>query len=183
MDPTDQSPEEVYSVWALPPEPARGRLRRLMAGLRAAHGGPAFEPHLTVVGAIRLRRADAVEALHAAAAGVRPYTVRVAGDRHGGFYHCGYLLMEPTPEVMAASDHCCGHFGYERPTPYMPHVSLIYGDRTEEEEEEARKKVEELDVDIRGLQFEISELALYTTEPDDVESWESVEVCHLRGSD
>lgn len=100
MDAGDQSPEEVYSVWALPPEPVRARLRGVMAGLRAAHGGPAFEPHATVVGAIRLRRSAAVEALRAAAAGVRPYTARVVGVARGDFfYQCVYLLLEPTPEV------------------------------------------------------------------------------------
>ena len=63
----------------------------------------------------------------------------------------------------------------------MPHVSLLYGDLTDEEEEEARKKVEELDKDIYGLEFEISELALYRTDTTDksLESWELVEVCHL----
>jgi hypothetical protein len=62
MEPIKQSSEveEVYSVWALTPEPARGRLCRLMAGLRAAHGGPTFELHVTVVGAIRLRRSVAI---------------------------------------------------------------------------------------------------------------------------
>lgn len=93
----DQSSEEAFSVWALPPEPVRGRLRGLMAGLRTVHGGPVFEPHLTVVGAVRLRRSAAVEALRAAAAGVRPYTARVAGG--SGFYHRGCLVLEPTPEV------------------------------------------------------------------------------------
>ncbi|EEE64376.1 hypothetical protein OsJ_19218 [Oryza sativa Japonica Group] len=142
MDAGDQSPKEVYSVWALPPEPVRARLRGVMAGLRAAHGGPAFEPHATVVGAIRFRRSAA---------------------------------------VVEASDHCCGHFGYERSTPYMPHVSLLYGDLTDEEKEVARKKVEEIDKEICGLQFEISELALYRTDTEDksLESWELVEICHL----
>ncbi|KAL6655957.1 hypothetical protein ACP70R_006783 [Stipagrostis hirtigluma subsp. patula] len=182
MDPTDQTPEEAFSVWALPPEPVRDRLRRLMAALRSTLGGPAFEPHLTVVGAIRLRRSAAVEALRAAAAGVRPYTARFAGD-HRGFYHRGHLVVEPAAEVMAASDHCCDHFGYQRPTSYKPHIGLIYSDRAEKEEDEGRKKVEELDKDIRGLQFEISELALYKTEPGDVESWELVETCCLTGSD
>ena len=46
----------------------------------------------------------------------------------------------------------------------MSHVSLLYGDLTDEEKEEARKKVEELDKDIYGLEFEISELALYRTD-------------------
>ncbi|XP_062231894.1 cyclic phosphodiesterase-like [Phragmites australis] len=181
MDATDQSPEEVYSVWALPPESVRDRLRRIMEVLRAAHGGPAFEPHATVVGAIRLRRSQAIEMVRAAAAGVRPYTARVVGvARDDFFYQCVYLLLEPTPEVVGASDHCCAHFGYERSAPYMPHVSLLYGDLTEEEEE-ARKKVEELDKDICGLQFEISELALYRTDTEDksLDSWEMVEVRHL----
>uniref|UniRef100_A0A452ZK66 Cyclic phosphodiesterase n=1 Tax=Aegilops tauschii subsp. strangulata TaxID=200361 RepID=A0A452ZK66_AEGTS len=100
MDPTDQSPEEVYSVWALPPEPVRDRLRGLMAGLRAAHGGPPFEPHATVVGAVRMRRPAAIQALRAAAAAadVAPYTARVTGVARGDFfYQCVYLLLEPTP--------------------------------------------------------------------------------------
>ncbi|XP_037422587.1 cyclic phosphodiesterase-like [Triticum dicoccoides] len=184
MDPTDQSPEEVYSVWALPPEPVRDRLRGLMAGLRAAHGGPPFEPHATVVGAVRMRRPAAIQALRAAAvaAGVAPYTARVTGVARGDFfYQCVYLLLEPTPEVIQTSDHFCAHFGFQRSTPYMPHVSLLYGDLTDEEKEAARKKVEEMDSEISGLQFEISELALYRTDTEDksLESWELVEVCHL----
>ncbi|KAF0897509.1 hypothetical protein E2562_038507 [Oryza meyeriana var. granulata] len=66
MEVTDQSPEEVYSVWALPLEPVHEWFPGVMAGLRAAHGGPTFEPHATVVGAIRLLRFTAIEALHTA---------------------------------------------------------------------------------------------------------------------
>lgn len=182
MDPTDQSPEEVYSVWALPPEPVRDRFRRIMEGLRAAYGGPAFEPHVTVVGDFRGRRSEAVKVLRAAAASVQPYTARVTGVARGSFfYQCVYILLDPTAEVVGASDHCCANFGYNRKTPYMPHVSLLYGDLTDEEKEEARKKAEELDKDIYVLEFEISELALYRTDTTDktLESWELVEVCHL----
>ncbi|KAM0867470.1 hypothetical protein ACQ4PT_041980 [Festuca glaucescens] len=72
-----------------------------MAGLRAAHGGPPFEPHATVVGAVTLRRSAAIEALRAAAvAAVAPYTARVTGVARGDFfYQCVYLLLEPTPEI------------------------------------------------------------------------------------
>jgi 2'-5' RNA ligase len=64
---------------------------------------------------------------------------------------------------------------------YMPHVSLLYGDLTDEEKEAARKKVEEMDSELSGLQFEISELVLYRTDTEDksLESWELVEVCNL----
>lgn len=64
---------------------------------------------------------------------------------------------------------------------YMPHLSLLYGDLTDEEKERARRRVEELDKEICGLSFHISELALYKTDTEDksLESWEKVEVCHL----
>ncbi|KAG8067999.1 hypothetical protein GUJ93_ZPchr0005g15897 [Zizania palustris] len=76
-----------------------------------------------------------------------------------------------------ASDHCCGHFGYQTSTPYTPHVSLLHGDLTDEEKEVARKKVEEMDKEICAMQFEISKLALYRTDTEDksLESWELVE--------
>jgi hypothetical protein len=104
MDPTEQSPEEVYSVWALPPEHVRERLRVVMEALRASHGGPTFDPHVTVVGAIRLRRSQAIEMLRAASVGVSPYTARVTGVARGDFfYQCVYLRLEPTAEVSLAS--------------------------------------------------------------------------------
>ncbi|KAJ3671009.1 hypothetical protein LUZ60_008435 [Juncus effusus] len=174
--------EHVYSVWALPPEPARSRLKNLMAGLRAEFGGPEFDPHVTVVGAITLTPDSAVEMIRSAAAGLRPYTARVKSVSSGSFYYqCVYLLVEPTAEVVEASNHCCGHFGYQSSSPYMPHLSLLYGDLSDEEKEKAVKRVEELEKEICGLTLEISELALCKTDTEDksLKSWEKVEVCKL----
>nr|CAD1824119.1 unnamed protein product [Ananas comosus var. bracteatus] len=165
-----------------PPEDVRGRLKGLMATLRSEFGGPAFDPHITVVGATRLHPAAAVEMLRSAAAALSPYPARVASVARGGFfYQCVYLLIDPSPEVVEASAHCCRHFGYQSSTPYMPHLSLLYGDLTDEEKERARRRVEELDKEICGLSFQISELALYKTDTEDksLASWEKVEVCHL----
>ena len=93
-------------MWALPPAPVRDRLRHIMEGLRAAHDGPAFEPHAMVVGDLRSRRSTSIEVLHTAAAGVQPYTARVTGVSRGSFfYQCVYLLLEPTPEVSISSPH------------------------------------------------------------------------------
>lgn len=66
---------------------------------------------------------------------------------------------------------------------YMPHLSLLYQDLTDEEKEKAVKKAEELDKEICGLEFEISELALYKTDTEDksLKSWEKFEVCCLDG--
>lgn len=61
----------------------------------------------------------------------------------------------------------------------MPHLSLLYGDLTEEEKEKAR--AEELAEGIVGTTFEISKIALFKTDPQDtsLKSWEKVAVCEL----
>ncbi|KAJ4749694.1 Cyclic phosphodiesterase [Rhynchospora pubera] len=172
-NPTTQPKTEVYSVWALPPESVRPRLKSLMSGLRAEYDGPEFEPHITVVGAIRLTPESALEMIRSATSGLRPYKAKVASVSRGTFfYQCVYLLIEPTKEVVEASAHCCGHFGYQSST-YL----------TDEEKDKAVKKAEELDKEIGGLEFEISEFALYKTDTEDksLKSWEKIEVCHLDG--
>ncbi|KAJ6770039.1 CYCLIC PHOSPHODIESTERASE-LIKE [Salix purpurea] len=62
-----------YSVWAIPPEDVGARLKRLMAGLTSEFGGPQFEPHVTVVGAISLTEQDALEKFNSACDGLQAY--------------------------------------------------------------------------------------------------------------
>ncbi|ONK81971.1 uncharacterized protein A4U43_C01F34790 [Asparagus officinalis] len=174
--------EDVYSVWALPPPEVSDRIKALTATLRSEFGGPQFDPHITVVGAIRLTRESATRYLRTASESLSPYAARVAAVARGFFYQCVYLLIEPTPEVLEAGAHCSKHFGYEAPTPYMPHLSLLYGDLTEEEKEKARKRVEELDAGLVGLAFKVSSIGLFKTDTEDksLKSWEKIEICDLK---
>ncbi|KAF8391167.1 hypothetical protein HHK36_023468 [Tetracentron sinense] len=174
--------EDVYSVWAIPPEDVRDRLKEVMKGLRLDFGGPEFEPHITVVGAISLTEADALHKFRSACEGLKSYTARINSVSTGTFfYQCVYLLLDPNPEVMEASAHCTGHFGYNTLTPYMPHLSILYGDLSDEEKKKAQEKTETLDESISSLSFQITRLALYKTDTEDktLKSWEKVAECHL----
>ncbi|GLT52543.1 hypothetical protein SLA2020_258780 [Shorea laevis] len=167
----------VYSVWALPPEDVATRLKKLMVGLRSEFGGPEFEPHITVVGSICLTQDDALAKFRSACQGLKAYTATVERVATGTFfYQCVFLLLQPTPEVMDASDRCCGHLGYVRSTPYMPHLSLLYGDLTDEEKKKAQEKANILDESVNSLSCQISRLALYKTDTEDktCKSWEKV---------
>lgn len=64
---------------------------------------------------------------------------------------------------------------------YMPHLSLLYGDLTEEEKKAAQQKANCLDPTISSLSFPSSRLALYRTNPDDKTClwWEKVAECTL----
>lgn len=90
----------VYSVWALPPEDVRDRLKSLMGALRSEFGGPKFEPHITVVGAISLGPDDALRRFRSACTALSPYPARVSAVSRGAFfYQCVFLLIDPSPEA------------------------------------------------------------------------------------
>ncbi|MCD7451667.1 hypothetical protein HAX54_012988 [Datura stramonium] len=174
---------EVYSVWGLPSEDVRDRVKKLMDGLRSEFGGPQFEPHVTVVGAIRLTEAEARDKFRKGCEGVKKvYSATVEKVDTGTFYYqCVYLLLHPTTEVVEASARCCSSFGYNSSSPYMPHLSLLYSDLTDEEKQKAQEKAYILDESIDNLSFQISRLALYKTDTEDksLKSWEKIEEYHL----
>ncbi|OIW00491.1 hypothetical protein TanjilG_27604 [Lupinus angustifolius] len=170
--------EEVYSVWAIPPEDVGERITKLMASLRSEFGGPPFQPHVTVVGAIRLTPDDAIKKFRSACDGLKAYDVTVDRVATGTFfYQCVYLLLNPNHPVVETSAHCCSHFGSQNSTPYMPHLSLLYQDLTVEEKQKAQERANILDDSLSGLSFQISRLALYKTDTEDktLKSWEKID--------
>ncbi|XP_041024678.1 cyclic phosphodiesterase-like [Juglans microcarpa x Juglans regia] len=169
--------KHFYSVWAVPPDDVAARLKKLMEGLRSEFGGPQFEPHITVVGAISLTPDDALSRFRSACDGLKAYTATVDRVATGTFfYQCVYVLIHPTTQVVETSAHCSGHFGYKSSTPYMPHLSLLYGDLTDDEKSRAQEKASILDESISSLSFPVSRLALYKTDTEDktLKSWEKI---------
>lgn len=174
--------KHAYSVWAIPPDDVAARLKKLMAGLRSEFGGPEFEPHITVVGLTNLTPDDALRRFRSACEGLKAYTATVERVATGTFfYQCVFLLVRPTAEVVETSAHSSEHFGYKASTPYMPHLSLLYGDLTDEEKKKAQEKASILDEGINSLSFPVTRLALYNTDTDDVtlKSWKKVAECSL----
>ncbi|KAG4195765.1 hypothetical protein ERO13_A06G122300v2 [Gossypium hirsutum] len=160
--------KDVYSVWALPHEDVTARVKKLMEGLRSEFGGPQFEPHVTVVGAISLTADDALAKFWSACDGRKAYNATVDRVATGTFfYQCIFLLLHPTPEVAETSAHCSSHFGYKS--------------STQEEKKKAQEKANMLDESISSLSFQISRLALYKTDTEDktLKSWEKVAECNL----
>ncbi|KAL8144260.1 hypothetical protein V2J09_017292 [Rumex salicifolius] len=154
-------PKFWYSVWGLPPDDVSQRAKKLMSGLRSEYGGPDFDPHVTVLGAISLTEADAINKFRSAVDGLKAYPATVERISTGTFYYqCVFLLLKPSPEIVDASSHCCGHFGFTNSTPYMPHMSLLYADLSEEEKKAAQEKANALDDSISGLSFPITRVSV-----------------------
>ncbi|XP_074272399.1 cyclic phosphodiesterase-like [Silene latifolia] len=168
------SEKQVFSVWGLPTEEVRERVKKVMKTLAAEFNGPEFEPHVTIVRAIKLTQEDAINKFNSACTDLKKaYVVHSKGVSTGT---CVYLLLDTNPQVVAPSDHCCRHFGYERRSPYMPHMGLLYADLTEDEKKKAQERANAVDDSIGNLSFLIKRLALYKTDPEDksLKSWEKI---------
>ncbi|KAK2988689.1 hypothetical protein RJ640_012725, partial [Escallonia rubra] len=159
VQPNKAQMKNFYSIWALPPEDLKPRLKKLMGELRSEFNGTEFEPHVTVVHAVSLTEGDARDKFKSACEGLKAYNAK----------------------VVETSAHCCSHFGYRNSTHYMPHLSLLYADLTDEEKKIAQERANALDENIGSLSFQITRLALYKTDPEDktFKSWEMVAECNL----
>ncbi|KNA16025.1 hypothetical protein SOVF_092910 [Spinacia oleracea] len=169
--------EGAYAVWATPSKDALKRIKKLMSGLRSKFGGPKFDPHLTVIGPINLKGKDALDKFRAACHGLKAYPAQVKDVSTGdSFWQSVFLRLDATPQVVGISEHFDAHFGYDRSTPYLPHMSLLYADFTDEEKHEALAEAKKLDDTIDTMSFAIDRLELYITPSDKtLKSWVKVE--------
>jgi len=184
----------MYTVWAIPPDYIAS-LHLVMTQLSEMHAGPSFQPHVTVLDAHPVLRSKAQESLKDLCATTLPYTYKITGVKTGqDFHQCVYLTIESTQEVVDAHIQAQGCFGFlemgddttEMRKKYVPHMSLLYGHLSEEELELAKAKVEaEHGKQLISMQFQVSSLGLYCTDPADVlcNSWKKVCQLPLRAPD
>ncbi|KAM5561118.1 cyclic phosphodiesterase-like [Rosa sericea] len=170
--------KHTYTVWGIPPDHIVQRIKKIMEPLRAEFGGPEIEPHITAVGSVLLTHDYVVKQFINGCENIEPYTCEVDQVVTRKFYYQPVtLLFHPCPWQV-------GHFGgyLHRCNAHMPHLSLLYGNLTEEERKRALEKVTELDDSIASLKFTISHLVLYKThnEARDQHSWEKVLEYNLR---
>ena len=85
-----------YSVWAVPPDDVSLKVKKVMQGLRSEFGGPEIEPHITVVGSIRMTPEDAFNKFRSLQSSViSGYKAKVNRVVTRSFYYqCVSLLID-----------------------------------------------------------------------------------------
>ncbi|KAK9930479.1 hypothetical protein M0R45_027516 [Rubus argutus] len=172
-----------YSLWAIPPDDVSQRIKKVMRGLRAEFGGPEIEPHIPVVGSIRMSHEDLLDKLRSLRScnqcNVCTYQAKVESVVIRNFYHqCVSLLIDSSMEVSKHLRYItgifCGHFGFYKDV--RPHLSLLYGNLTEEERKIALERVSILDESISSLSFTITQFAVYKIDYKDttLKSWKKI---------
>ncbi|GJP56808.1 hypothetical protein CLOM_g15854 [Closterium sp. NIES-68] len=191
-----------YSIWAMPDEGSafHASASAAISNLSTRFGCTAFEPHVTVIGAFGetegLNDREVVRRMEQLGKSLKPYDIHVMELASGRlFFQCVYLKMLPSNEVLHVHDKAVEVMGMDRDASaaYMPHLSLIYGDLSDDQKQEAKAAVGKAfpsllpptpTSSLPSPAFHVASLALYRTEPTDLtmSTWERIGVFPLTGT-
>ena len=185
-DPYASSSFIGHSLWLCPAGASGDAFQSIIQSASSSLDTFCFPPHITLVAAIMTSPEDVVERAKIVASKIAPYDFEFENvSQRNAYFQCVYCKMKRTEDVVNANKIAREVFTERRTDPeYMPHLSLVYGDFTEEQKK---------DTIIPSLETQIQQLAPQTTTipvdsievwstQGDVSEWYLVETVPLTGS-
>lgn len=164
----------TYSLWMKPVGEVAERLQEQIIELSVEHQTPEFPPHVTLIGSLKPPESKLIKHVETLASSVEPFElVLTETDYLDRFYQSLFIQVEESQKLKEVRNAACNIFNVSN-GDYMPHLSLLYGDVSQEEKE--------LTIDTVGREFHldlpVKELVLMQTngEPDQWELIHSVEL-------
>ena len=167
---------ERYSLWLMPRGDVYDGLARTLHKLSARYSAPEFAPHVTLLGSIVAPRREAIRKSAALATLIRPFMIRLGDiDYRDEYFRCLFVRATITQPLRKAHQIAQEVFGFRREAPFMPHLSLLYGNFSRSLKDEA---IAELGPRV-DLEFKVRSLHLYSTRGEP-RGWRCVEKFGLR---
>jgi 2'-5' RNA ligase len=110
-----------------------GEVRQRLAGtifdLSRECAAPTFEPHVTLAGGIVGPAREVASKMRDLARQIPPFPVRLTAlDYLDEYFRCLFVRVATTRPIMTANKAAREVFCLENQPPFMPHLSLLYGD-------------------------------------------------------
>lgn len=153
-----------YSLWLTLPQPLKQQLELVIAKLASTYNGPVFEPHLTLVSEIDLNQEVMVEKAQQLSMQLSPLALTLADIAISvTYFQCVVVRVKPTAELLEAYLATTTLFNL-KPTLFMPHISLFYGNNSMAEREQIAQTVQ-----LPASDFTASELVVAPALPNPAE--------------
>jgi 2'-5' RNA ligase len=171
------SGNDRHALWLMPQGATAQRYGALIGELSRRHGRPVFEPHVTLLGRLQGSIEEIERNTARLATQLKPFTLRLERPDHGmDFHRCVFVRAAPSPAMNNAYRRACQLLPHRPGPPYIPHLSLLYGDVPFLQR---RVTVDELKARCAG-EFEVLNLYLYDCEGEP-EQWRCVREYALLG--
>lgn len=162
----------MFHLWIVPTGAAHDRLAGVISDLSARYHGPAFDPHLTLLGRLEGEEGGLVDRMHQLTRALHPFEVRLKAPAcASAYFRCLFLPAEPSPPLLDAHRQATQIFDAQPTGAFDPHVSLLYGLFPESVKDEIIKA---LPLDLPG-NFLASRLQLIRAGSTDPQDWQVVE--------
>jgi 2'-5' RNA ligase len=113
----------------MPSGSLKDELSALITQLSRTHAAPLFPPHMTLLGELEGGERELVAKTRQLAGQLSPFTVHLTTvDFLDQYFRCLFLRGEETPALVEANRQARLLFQREQDPPFMPHLSLLYGD-------------------------------------------------------
>ena len=118
----------TFHLWLAPAGADYDRLAGVIAELSTRYHGPAFDPHLTLLGRLEGEEEVLVDRTRQFARVLHPFEVRLKEPGYEAqYFRCLFLPAEPSPPILEAHQRAMRIFDAQPASAFDPHVSLLYG--------------------------------------------------------
>ena len=118
----------MFHLWIVPTGAVFDRLADVIADLGARYHGPAFDPHLTLLGRLEGEEEVLVDRTRRFARALQPFEVRLEEPGYEAqYFRCLFLPVESSPWLMDTHQRATRIFDAQPTSAFDPHVSLLYG--------------------------------------------------------
>ena len=118
-----------YAIWLMPEEPVYSESTGVLLSLSRECSMPAFEPHVTLLAGITAPEHETVSLCAKLASVLSSFEVRLTTiDFLEEYYRSIFVRVAETDAIMLANGKAREVFGLRVEAPYLPHLSLLYGD-------------------------------------------------------
>ena len=169
---------KTYFLWLEPTGKIHELLATTIAQLSQEHGGPFFDPHVTLLGDIAGEEGVLIHKTEKLAHAFSPFdlslTVPAFQDQ---YFRCVFMRVEETPTLLKAHTLARKIFHKEDAPPYMPHLSLLYGSYPRSSKEQIIGTVPTS----LSVQFTASTVTLFRVEGNSPNDWRKVQTFGFSG--
>jgi len=127
-DAKDKGKTKGYSLWLMPSGSVRAKMLRIIGRLAKDYCGPAFEPHVTLLGQFELKESEMLRITAELSEKLKSFRItlgKVECSEH--HFRCLFVRAFETSELMVANQKAREIFKRKGGPRYMPHLSLFYG--------------------------------------------------------
>lgn len=121
-----------YSLWLMPPGEYYKRFADLIKTLAQKYGGPVFQPHITLLGELMAKfpysEEESIRLTEELVTGQKPFSIVLKEIDYQDFYFRAlFVKVDVTKPLLGLHEKAKETFGIQNIPPFMPHLSLLYG--------------------------------------------------------